>query len=123
MPVTKSAKKALRTAERRHEENLIQRDTYKKAIKSVRKAVASGVGSINELFSAAQSTLDRAAKNNTIHKNKAARLKSRLAKAAAVVSSTEVAPVVKKSTPKKTAAGKKTVAGKKAAAKKTAAKK
>jgi len=115
MPVTKSAKKALRTAERRHEENLIQRDTYKKAVKAVRKAALTGTGSIAELFSKAQSTLDRAAKNNTIHKNKAARLKSRLAKAAAIV------PVVAEEKSKKVAAKKTTAAKKSPTAKKATA--
>jgi len=117
MPVTKSAKKALRTATRRHEENLIQRDTYKKAAKAVRKAVASGTGAVSELFSKAQSAFDRAAKNNTIHKNKAARLKSRLAKASAAVAGAE--PTPKKAA--KAAAPK--AAAKKAAPKKAAAKK
>lgn len=80
MPVTKSAKRALRVAARRKVENVVTRATYKKAVKAVRRAVDAGTGSVSELMSKAQSTLDTAAKNNTIHRNKAARLKSRLAK-------------------------------------------
>jgi small subunit ribosomal protein S20 len=80
MPVSKSAKKALKTAIRRHEENITQRTAFKRAIKGVKKAVETGSGEIAALFSIAQSKLDKAAKNNTIHPNKAARLKSRLSK-------------------------------------------
>ncbi len=108
MPVTKSAKRALRVAHRRHEENLITKDLYKKAVKSVRKAVETSADNAGELFSKAQSALDTAAKSKTIHRNKAARLKSRLAKklstgvvAAAPKAAKKAAP--KKATPKKTA--------------------
>lgn len=98
MPVTKSAKKALRTATRRHEENLIQRDAIKKNLKAVRKAVDSGSQQIGDLLSQAFSSLDKAAKKNTIHPNKAARLKSRLAKKIATAAS---APVVEKKVTKR----------------------
>ncbi len=116
MPVTKSAKKALRTSSRRHEENLITKELYKKAVKSVKKAIASGSDQLAATFSTAQSALDTAAKRKTIHPNKAARLKSRLAKKVATPVA-EVAPKAKKSS--SAAAG----AKKKAAAKKTTAKK
>jgi small subunit ribosomal protein S20 len=84
MPVSKSAKQALRTAERRHLENISQKNLYKKTTKAVRKAVEQGSDDLPGLFSKAQSALDRAAKNNTIHPNKAARLKSRLYKSTLV---------------------------------------
>lgn len=84
MPVSKSAKQALRTAERRHLENISQKNLYKKTTKAVRKAVEQGSDDLKDLFSKAQSALDRAAKNNTIHPNKAARLKSRLYKSTLV---------------------------------------
>ena len=117
MPVTKSAKKALRTATRRHEENLVQREAYKRALKDVRKVAVPGAGEVPAaLISTAQSLLDRAAKNNTIHPNKAARLKSRMSKRIATAAAAP-APEVK---PKKVAASK--TAPKKAAAKKPAAK-
>ena len=112
MPVSKSAKKALRVSERRHEENLKIKGAYKKAIKTVKKAVEEGSDTIASLFSLAQSSLDVAAKRKTIHPNKAARLKSRLAKK---LTAEPVAVA-----PKKTAAKK--AAPKKAAAKKTATK-
>lgn len=84
MPVSKSAKQALRTAERRHLENISQKNLYKKTTKAVRKAVEQGSDDLKDLFSKAQSALDRAAKNNTIHPNKAARIKSRLYKSTLV---------------------------------------
>ena len=113
MPVTKSAKKALRVSERRHAENLIQRATFKTAIKTTRKAVASGSEEVKELFTKVQSSLDRAAKSHTIHPNKAARLKSRLSK---LIAAGVTEPAAKKPT-----AAKKTVAAKKkTTAKKTA---
>lgn len=80
MPVTKSAKKALRTATRRKAENVLRKETYRQAIKQVKKAVEAATGNASELFAQAQSALDRAAKSKTIHPNKAARLKSRLSK-------------------------------------------
>ncbi|MEI6477524.1 MAG: 30S ribosomal protein S20 [bacterium] len=114
MPVTKSAKKALRTATRRHEENIVQREAFKKAAKAVRKAVDTGSDTAANLFTQAQSALDRAAKNNTIHKNKASRLKSRLAKKLAGIGT--AAPVVKKAAKAKTAVSKTKAAAKKKAA-------
>lgn len=117
MPVTKSAKKALSVAIRRHEENILHKASFKQAVKNVKKAVQTGTEGVADLFSKAQSALDKAAKKNTIHKNKASRLKSRLAKKLTVV---EAAPVAKKA-PK--AAAKKATATKKTTAKKTTTKK
>jgi small subunit ribosomal protein S20 len=105
MPVTKSAKKALRVGARRKAENLITKALYKKAVTLVKKAVAEGADEVSELLSKAQSSLDKAAKGKSIHKNKASRLKSRLAKKAAAESSQAAAPKkagAKKSAPKKT---------------------
>lgn len=109
MPVTKSAKKALRVGARRKAENIITKGLYKQAVKLVKKAVAEGAGEVSELLSKAQSTLDKAAKSKTIHKNKASRLKSRLAKKTTTV---EAAPA-KKSSAKKAAPKKKAPAKKK----------
>jgi len=61
-----SAKKALRVSLKRKEANRKIKEGYKRAIKK---------GDV----SLAYSLLDRAASKKTIHKNKAARLKSRLA--------------------------------------------
>lgn len=102
MPITKSAKKALRTSARRMQENLATKTIYKKAVKLARAAVSEGASELSDLLSKAQSALDTAAKNKTIHRNKAARLKSRLAK-----KTVGVVAVKKKATSKKKAAPKK----------------
>ncbi|MGB9911683.1 MAG: 30S ribosomal protein S20 [Microgenomates group bacterium] len=74
MPVTQSAKRALRKDRRRTIINQKRKKKMKDAIKAFKK-------NINEkTFRLAVSLIDRAAKNKVIHKNKAARLKSQLAK-------------------------------------------
>ncbi|MBI3290098.1 30S ribosomal protein S20 [Candidatus Microgenomates bacterium] len=72
MPVTKSAKRALRKSLRKKARNLKTREGYKKVLKTTRKT--------GKDLSSAFSALDRAAKRGVIHKRKAARLKSRLSK-------------------------------------------
>lgn len=124
MPVTKSAKRALRVAHRRHAENLATKGAYKKALKATRQAVEAGAANVGELLQKAQSALDTAAKSKTMHRNKAARLKSRLAKRIAASGLTiTVTPKAKRVAPK--AASKKAAkpAAKPAAAKKPVAKK
>ena len=106
MPVTKSAKAAQAVSERRHAENIIRKEAFKQAVKAVRKAVTVGSSEIGKLFGVAQSKLDRAAKSKTIHPNKAARLKSRLAKKITTTVPVEVTPIKKKAV-KKPAAKKK----------------
>jgi len=72
MPIIKSAKKQLKQDKHRREENLITMKIMKKSVKTARKT------SDPKDLSKAYSALDFAAKKNAIHKNKAARLKSRL---------------------------------------------
>lgn len=76
MPVTSSAKKALRKDRRRTLINQKIRRQMKKAVKEARKKPTP------KLLSQASRALDRAAKKRIIHPNKASRLKSRLAKLA-----------------------------------------
>lgn len=80
MPILKSAKKALKVSRRRRKENLRNNKNYKTAIKAVNKAVSTGGSNLEELLKKAKSSVDKAAKTKTIHQNKAARIKSRLAK-------------------------------------------
>ncbi len=81
MPITRSAKKALRQSAGRREQNVRRKDAFKDAVKSFRKAVAAKkYDEAEKLLVAAYKALDKAAKSNTIKKNKASRLKSRLAK-------------------------------------------
>lgn len=81
MPITTSAKKALRQAERRRTRNQERKTQVKTAIKVVEKFVASKQKNDAEAaLKSAYQVIDKAAKNHIMHKNKASRLKSRLAK-------------------------------------------
>lgn len=73
MPVTKSAKGALKQSKRRRGENLHVGKKLKSAIKAFRATPTA------LKLAAAYSSIDRAAKVHVIHKNKAARLKGNLA--------------------------------------------
>lgn len=78
MPITKSAKKKLRQDEKRRKSNAAVKNllklTIKKAIKKPSEATVKAV----------QKIADKAAKLNIIHKNKAARIKSRFTKLTSV---------------------------------------
>ncbi|EKE05520.1 MAG: hypothetical protein ACD_19C00240G0001 [uncultured bacterium] len=74
MPVIKSAKKKLRKDKVREKRNLILKTGLKKALNTaLKKPTAETIRKVIILA-------DKNAKNNLIHKNKAARLKSRLSK-------------------------------------------
>lgn len=75
MPITTSAKKALRQNKRRRSRNLARMRVYKEAVKQAKKTKTA------ELLSRAYQALDKAAKAGIIKKNAASRKKSRLAKA------------------------------------------
>jgi small subunit ribosomal protein S20 len=111
MPIIKSAKKRVRTANKAAVRNSKTKRSLKSALKLFAKSPSA------KTHSAAQSNLDKAAKKGVIHKNKASRLKR---KAAAKAKAAGVKPT--KATAKKAAPAKKTVA-KKPAAKKAPAKK
>ena len=74
MPIIKSAKKKMRQDKKRNSVNLKTLTSLKRAIADVRKNPSV------ESLKKASSLIDQAAKKNIIHKNKASRLKSRLAK-------------------------------------------
>jgi len=81
MPITKSAKKALRQNIRRRERNLERKTELKSVIKQYKKLIVAGEKEkAKEFLSQVYKKLDKAAKVNLIKKNKAARLKSRLSK-------------------------------------------
>lgn len=90
MPVIKSAIKKMRRDKKRELENDFFRLKVRIAIKSAR--IKKSQVSIKE----AVSLIDKAVKNNLLHKNKAARIKSSLSKIAKPVDRT----VPKKTTPK-----------------------
>ncbi len=81
MPNTSSAKKALRQSLPKKAMNRRRKNNFKVAIKELRKAVATNandkaIGLLPFIYK----SLDKAAKSNTIKKNKASRLKSRLSR-------------------------------------------
>lgn len=82
MPNTESAKRAMRKAERRRVRNKSQRSTLKTLVKKARTTASVGEGEANEALAAVVKRLDQAAAKHLIHKNKAARTKSRLMKLA-----------------------------------------
>jgi ribosomal protein S20 len=87
MPITSSAKKALRQSKRRQVQNNVRKNAYKNTVKEFRKLVVSkSVADAQTKLAAAMKALDKAAKTNAIKKNKANRLKSRLQKALAKAS-------------------------------------
>ena len=91
MPVIKSAIKKLRQDKKRQKQNDLLRDSVKNIIRSAKKS-RSG-----KTISGAYAAIDKASKNKIIHKNKAARLKSSLAKIAKPVKSKTVLGVTSKS--------------------------
>lgn len=81
MANTQSAKKAIRNSYRKWLRNRHVKGQMRSAIKSVRNAIAAGdFEQAQALMPHAARELDKAAKKKVIHKNKAARLKSRLMK-------------------------------------------
>ena len=79
MPNTPSAKKALRASEKKREFNLIKKIKIKNSIKEFRKVLETNPNDYKVTLSKAFSAIDKAAKVNLWHKNKADRKKSRLA--------------------------------------------
>jgi small subunit ribosomal protein S20 len=84
MPNTKGARKAMRQSIKRRANNTKTKDLIRESVKVVRRLVKAGKKSeAAEALSKAMSALDKAVKKNVIHKNNAARRKSRLAKSIA----------------------------------------
>lgn len=80
MPNKQNAKKALRRSIKRAARNLEVKNTYKMAVKTVKKAVVAGKNEVKEELRLAQKALDKAAKRGVIKKNTAGRKLSRLTK-------------------------------------------
>ena len=76
MPIIKSAIKKMRRDARRRAATLKIKGALKNVVKTAHQKPTEAT------LSAAQKSLDKAAKTGLIHKNKAARLKSRLVRAA-----------------------------------------
>jgi small subunit ribosomal protein S20 len=119
MPIIKSAKKRVRTAEKAATRNSKTKRGLKGALKAFHKAVTGGSKESKALQSKAQSAIDTATKKGVMHKNKAARKKSQVAKAAKAAATGAPKKAVAKKAPAKKAAPAKKPAAKKATAKKT----
>jgi small subunit ribosomal protein S20 len=78
----KSAQKKARQAEKHRQHNAALRTRMRSAVKKVVKSVAAGdVGKSKDAFKAATPAVDTMVSKGLIHRNKAARHKSRLNKA------------------------------------------
>jgi small subunit ribosomal protein S20 len=76
------ARKRARQAEKQRKHNGAQRSGLRTAIKNIIKAIAGGdKAAAQKVYKDSTSVIDRIADKNIIHKNKAARHKSRLAAA------------------------------------------
>ncbi len=76
MPITKSAKKALRQNSKRQARNLRQRTALKKLIKDIKELAAQNDKTAKDKLSIAYKAIDKAAKNRILNKNTASRRKS-----------------------------------------------
>ena len=108
MPIIKSAKKRVRVAKKA----TVRNRRTKRSLRSVLKSFDTSMSGANH--AKAQSAIDQAVKKGVMHKNKAAREKSRLAAKAKASGKKLAGPktstkkqVAKKTSPKKPAAKKK----------------
>jgi small subunit ribosomal protein S20 len=92
MANTKSSKKDLRRIVKRTAKNRQAKTALKTYVKKVRTAAAAGDATVTAAaLTNAVKMLDKAAQRGIIHKNAAARRKSRIAKAAVKIAATPVA--------------------------------
>jgi small subunit ribosomal protein S20 len=79
MPNTKSAEKTVRQSATRHSRNMWRLRSMREAIKDFNEQILHGsVQKATDSFKACQKVIDRNAQKGVIHKNQAARRKSRL---------------------------------------------
>lgn len=84
MPITSSAKKALRASKHKAVFNAKRKDAISDTVKKVKKLIATkNIKEAEALLPTAFQAIDKACKTNLIHKNTASRKKSRLAHAIA----------------------------------------
>ncbi len=82
MPNIKSAIKRVKVAEKANAANSQAKSAMRTTVKKAEQAIATGAENTQELVVAASKALDKAVSKGLIHKNAAARKKSRLAKKA-----------------------------------------
>jgi small subunit ribosomal protein S20 len=79
MPITSSAKKALRASRQKRIYNLDRKDMMQAAVKNLRKLVSDKkIKEAQAALSLAYKAIDKTAKSNVINKNTASRYKARL---------------------------------------------
>ena len=81
MPNIKASVKSIKQDAKRRARNVLAKTNIKKAQKKVLEAIANNdAAEAKNLLALADKAIDKAAANNTIHRNAAARKKSKLAK-------------------------------------------
>lgn len=78
MPNIRSAKKKVRKDKKRTTQNAIYLKTVQSLVKSIQKSTKGKYNLVKKAYAA----IDKAAKKKILHKNKAARLKSKVSKLA-----------------------------------------
>ncbi len=80
MPITKSAKKAIRVSSRKKASNDQRKRMMKEVIKKIEKTAKTDKAEAAKLLSNAYSIIDKTAKKGVIKKNNASRKKARLSR-------------------------------------------
>ena len=81
MPNIKASVKSIKQDAKRHARNILAKTSIKKAQKKVLEAIANNnIAEAKSLLPLADKAIDKAVSSNTIHRNAAARKKSKLAK-------------------------------------------
>lgn len=81
MPNIKSAIKRVSVTKVKTLKNTMRKSALKTSVKKCKEAIASNDANVKAVYAGTSKALDKAAAKNLIHKNTAARKKSRLAKA------------------------------------------
>lgn len=80
MPITKSAKKAIRVSSRKKASNDLRKKVMKELLKKIEKTAKTDKAAAAKLLATAFQAVDKAAKKGVIKKNNAARKKARLSR-------------------------------------------
>ncbi len=80
MPNIKSAKKRVKVIKKKTLRNNIQRSILRTSVRKFKEAFANKASNIDEVFKDAMKAVDRAVSKKVLHRNTAARIKSKLAK-------------------------------------------
>lgn len=89
MPNIKSAIKRVKVARTKTLQNTMTKSALKTSIRKCRESIESKSTNVTESFKDAVKTIDKAAAKNLIHKNTAARRKSKLAKLVNIANATK----------------------------------